>query len=263
MKKMMAGVIATLLTVTATAAFAAANPNPQLPLVKPGVLTVCAYAHIEPMIYEDQQGKVAGYEADVLGLVAQKMDLPIRYKKIDTFGGIWQQPIKNKCDVVAAGLTSLAERQQQGAAFTSPHVITSQSLLIRTADKNTIRSVKDLAGKKVGVIPGSTNEATLKSIAPQGTTFITFRNEQPMLRALNDNKIDAISYDKLSNDFQVKKNPQLSMINIPRTNEKIAFAVSSKNPALLAELNQNLKKLKQNGSLQKAYSQWFQQKMNF
>lgn len=261
MKKGLLRCFILLSTFLASAVFA--QNNQPVPLIKPGVLTVCAYTHSEPMIFEDALGNPKGYEADILTIVAEKMNLQLEFKEQSVFKGIWQKPAAKKCDVVAAGLTALAEREKDGAAFTMPHFITNQSLLIRGSDKNIFHSIQDFAGKKIGVTPGTTMETQIKRVAPKSVVIVPFNYQTDRLIALANKKIDAVADDTATNAYYAKLNGELAVVALPPTHEKLAFAVDGNNKALLARLNEILRQMKKDGTLQKIYSQWFEGKINF
>lgn len=233
-----------------------------LQLVKKNTLTVCTLRDFTPMIYKNADGKLTGYEVDILQQVAKKMGVTIAYKITD-FDNIWKQPKQKNCDISAAGLTVTSERIKDGAKFTTPHFYLDQSVLIRSEDQNQLHSLKDFIGKKIGIVPGTTGESVARKHAPQGVTFVPFDDESVMLSALKEKKIDGVARGNLGNGYQAKLHPEFFMIETVPTHEKIAFALATDNKALFKEVNNDIKQIKKNGTLEKIYHQWFKCKAYF
>lgn len=236
--------------------------NSDFHLVKDNTLTVCTLRDFTPMIYKKSDGKIVGYEVDILQQVAKKMNVALEYKITD-FDNIWKQPKQNNCDIAAAGLTVTSERIKDGAKFTSPHFYLDQSVLIRTADKNKFHRLNDFVGKKIGIVPGTTGESVAREHAPEGVIFVAFDDESVMLNALTEKKIDGIARGNLGNGYQAQLHPEFSMIETVPTREKIAFALADNNEALYKEINNNIKQMKKTGILEKIYHTWFKCKAYF
>lgn len=116
----------------------------------------------------DRGGHI-GYEADLLSAIEAMDGFGLRFVRspITEWPGIWLMAASDSFDMTGGGITALDSRTRDadGAtviAFTEPHIEFRQSLLVRSADAERIRSHGDLrATDRVGVLTGTTGEARL------------------------------------------------------------------------------------------------------
>ncbi len=116
----------------------------------------------------DRGGHI-GYEADLLSAIEAMDGFGLRFVRspITEWPGIWLMAASDSFDMIGGGITALDSRTRDadGAtviAFTEPHIEFRQSLLVRSADAERIRSHGDLhATDRVGVLAGTTGEARL------------------------------------------------------------------------------------------------------
>ncbi len=115
------------------------------------------------------RGGHIGYEADLLSAIEAMDGFGLRFVRspITEWPGIWLMAASDSFDMIGGGITALDSRTRDadGAtviAFTEPHIEFRQSLLVRSADAERIRSHGDLhATDRVGVLAGTTGEARL------------------------------------------------------------------------------------------------------
>ena len=115
------------------------------------------------------RGGHIGYEADLLSAIEAMDGFGLRFVRspITEWPGIWLMAASDSFDMTGGGITALDSRTRDadGAtviAFTEPHIEFRQSLLVRSADAERIRSHGDLhATDRVGVLTGTTGEARL------------------------------------------------------------------------------------------------------
>ncbi|MYA83628.1 MAG: amino acid ABC transporter substrate-binding protein [Acidimicrobiales bacterium] len=115
------------------------------------------------------RGGHIGYEADLLSAIEAMDGFGLRFVRspITEWPGIWLMAASDSFDMTGGGITALDSRTRDadGAtviAFTEPHIEFRQSLLVRSADAERIRSHGDLlATDRVGVLASTTGEARL------------------------------------------------------------------------------------------------------
>lgn len=214
-------------------------------LATPSVLTVCSYAHFEPMIHGDGRG----IEADLLRAVAAALGVGIRFVPASEFDGIWRRVLESPawCDVAAGGLSATAERRADGVGFTVPHYRNEQSLLVRREDRDRIRDYPDLvAGRDVvGVVPGTTGERYAIERAREAghdpaTLIAGLATEGELLVALRARRITAIARGVPGNEHQAAADPSLAVTARRDFGERFAFAVDPRRPRLRGRLDEAL-----------------------
>ena len=138
---------------------------------QPRVLNVGFYDAFSPVSYSLANTHL-GYEADLLTAL-EAMETPnlvFTREPISQWENIWLLAAASDYDVIGGGITILEERTKDATgtplvAFTTPHIVFRQSLLVRANDAGRIQNYTDLTlDIRVGVLRGTTGEARLLQI---------------------------------------------------------------------------------------------------
>ena len=110
-----------------------------------------------------------------------------------------------------------------------------------------------LADKKVGVQIGTTGAIYVGDYvsADKGGEVKEFNNGADAVLALTQGKIDCVVIDEQPAKVFVSKNEGLKIVDKELTDENYAAVISKSNPELLEQVNQALKELQEDGTLDK------------
>lgn len=98
--------------------------------------------------------------------------------------------LTGKADVTMSSFSITAERAKS-VAFSNPYGVTSGVLV---AKKDVVmKGLADLAGKKIGIPRGTTQDGQLTAEAPKGTELVRFDNDATSIAALLAGQVDAIA----------------------------------------------------------------------
>ncbi len=157
--------------------------------------------------------------------------------------------IEGKADVSIRGITITKEREEK-VLFSIPYYV--DGLGIMTTKNSEIQSVEDLVGKKV-YAHSFTTAYTWISKNLQNSNLITYKPNQEEYvepeQLLRDGKIDAYIIDYSFLIQSVKTNPDLRVLDIKLTFEKLGIAVSKTRKDLLEKINKAIDDLKKEGGL--------------
>ena len=224
-------------------------------IIKEGTLTVCTHNPYKPFEYNDD-GKVVGFDIDLMNLVAKKLDLKVEV--FDTpFEGIQSGQSLNtgKCDVAAAGMT-ITDVRAKVIDFSDPYFDATQALLVKKGSG--ISSLEDLAGKKLAVQEGTTGAMYAEENAPEDTQQASYEDLALLEGAVKTGQVDAAINDNGVLYDYVKANPELEVATEFDTGEQYGFAVAKdENDELLKTINEVLAESKKDGSYDKIYEKWF------
>ena len=223
-------------------------------VVKDGTLTVCTSLPYKPFEFE-QDDTVVGFDMDLMDQVAKENDLTMS-PVVTGFDGIQSGQALNsgKCDVAAAGMTITDERAKV-IDFSDPYFDATQALLTKDAS---LDSLDALAGKKLGVMTGTTGEMYAKENAPDDTTLKAFENLGYQTKALETGQVDAIIQDNGPLLDYAKSNPDTMVTAEFDTGESYGFAVKKGgNDELLTSINDTVAKDKEDGTYDEIYKKWF------
>src|SRR6185369_7006424 len=126
---------------------------------KAGVLHVGCEAAYVPFTYRDSSGKIVGFDVDIVGRYLAPIGVKPQF--IDTqWSGVIPALYAGRFDMVPT--MSYTKERLERVLFSIPYADASQALLIRSADKDKVKSIADMSGKVLGIKLGSPGE-TLKN----------------------------------------------------------------------------------------------------
>ena len=130
------------------------------------------------------------------------------------------------------------------------------SLFILTGCKssvpeNTVFSVDDLSGKKIGVQLGTTGDTLVSDYEEDGSGTVVERYNKgnDAILALKQGKIDAVVIDVQPAQSFVKTNSELMILNEEFVTEEYAICIAKNNSSLTEKVNEALNVLIANGTV--------------
>jgi polar amino acid transport system substrate-binding protein len=226
--------------------------------ITPGVLTVCTDAPYPPMEFE-QDGEFTGFDIELMRAIAEELGLSGIEVVNSGFDPITSGAAMEagQCDIAAASIT-ITEERDENIDFSDPYFTADQSLLVKK--DSGISSLADLAGKRIGVQSGTTGEAYANENAPEGAEIVSFDNPGDLFVALEAGDIDAILQDLVVNQARTLEDDTVAVVETYPTDEQYGFAVKEEGAeALLEAVNQALATLRENGTYDRIYQEWFPQ----
>lgn len=225
--------------------------------VQEGKLTVCTDAPYEPFEYQDKDGNWTGFDMDIMTKIAEVNELALNVT-VQGFDGILLKLAAKECDVVASSVTITAERAQS-VDFSDGYFDSFQSLLVRSADTDTVNSLEALNGKKIAVQTGTTGETFAKEKAT-GAKIQSYDDATAMFLALDSKEVDAVLQDfPINASRAVKMGTSAVSVKFSEGQEaeQYGFAVEKGNAGLLSVLNNALTSMKADGSYDTIFAKYF------
>ena len=246
MKKLLALLLAVMMMATC---FVGCAGNDSL-TVKEGVLTMATNAEFPP--YEFYEGdKVVGIDAEVAGLIADKLDLELEIVDTD-FDSIIPGVQANKYDMGMAGMTVSKERLES-VNFSTTYAKGVQVVIVK--DGGSIKSLDDLKGAKIGVQQGTTGD--IYASGDYGEDAVTrYANGAVAVEALKSGKVDCVIIDNEPAKAYVKENTGLSILDTEYANEDYAICFAKENTELQEKVNAALEELIEDGSVAKVVNKY-------
>jgi ABC-type amino acid transport substrate-binding protein len=188
--------------------------------VEPGALTLCCSDMAAPPLFWTEAGGVRhGYEPAAAHAVADALGVELRWV-FRQWADFARALAAGECDGIWCGSAITPERELR-FLYTRPYAMFDEAVAVRAGDA--VDAERDLRGRRVGAIAGSTNMALAESFAEvecvpfDGVTDDVFGD---MLRALLTGEVDAVVDD------------DVAFIGIERTwpGIRVAFSVATRNP---------------------------------
>jgi polar amino acid transport system substrate-binding protein len=224
------------------------------------VLVIGTSASAPPMVFRQDDDKLAGLEIDLAHELAKRLNLTPRIVSM-FFPNLPYELAERRIDIIMAGLSITDERRLE-MAFAKPFLQTGQQAMIHRDDTERFKSVRDM--RAVGTRIGAEKSSTGYSYAVKTfghAAVIEYATLADAAQALRQRQVDIVFHDHPSVVWLVKHDRADMLRAVPglHTDESIAWAVKPDNRALLAQVNAALDQMRADGTLQRLIDKWIQQ----
>ncbi len=183
---------------------AVSSPPDTLSKIKEtGKLVIGFREDAPPFAFRDADGKPAGYSVELCQLIAERVtqvaeraDLDVAYVAVPADKRLAMVE-SGEIDIECGASTDTLERRER-VDFTLHTFVTGAEMLLKAG--SAIDDLRDLKGKTVGVLQGTTTEAGLRAaLAAQALTteVVTFDRHEQGLEALETDQIAAYFADRI------------------------------------------------------------------
>lgn len=219
------------------------------------MLVVGSSATYPPFAYETPAKEIVGFDVDIIKAIGQNAGLTFRLVNTP-FTGIFASLNNGDIDLIVSGVT-INDRRRQSYDFTAPYFEARQ--LIAVPKDSIVSSLQDLAGKKVGVVTGSTGDDVASRAFGKTSPNIRRFDTTPLIIAeLAGYGVDAAIGDNGVIAYRVQEQKTLKTVSDPTfPKEYFGIVVKQGNAALLNKLNLGLAAIIADGSYARIYRTWF------
>ncbi|MDM5315412.1 transporter substrate-binding domain-containing protein [Fictibacillus sp. b24] len=212
-------------------------------LKKDGEFNFIVSGEFPPFSSVDSNGDLTGFDVAVGKAIADELGLKAVPEKFKFHGAV--SAIKaDRFDAAVASHT-ITEDRKQAVNFSEPYYYSGP--VIFTRPDSDIKTKEDLKGKEVAVSKGSTYEKSAQDFTDQ---IKNYDSDATALRALSEGKHDAVITDAITGKQAIEKGFKIVEQEQLGTSEQ-AIAVKKEDKELLKAINKALKKMKDNGELEK------------
>lgn len=222
-------------------------------IVSSGKVRIGVNSGAPPFSLVDAKGTAVGYDVDVANLLAKYLGVAVEITPYPTASRIPALEA-GKVDIVVATLSPTPARAR-AVMFTMPY--STFQLVVLAPKESAIKSIADLAGKKVGVSRGTPQEVALMRAAPKNAQLARFDDDSTTMQSVISGQVDAIAIPetvfielrKVRPDIGVE--PKFALFN-----QFMSIAVRKDAFELRQWLNTTLSFIKQNGELDEISKKW-------
>lgn len=251
MKKLLAVILTVAMVFAFTACGGGSTDENGLSTVEAGKLHMATNAAFPPYEMTDDSGGFEGIDVEIAEKIAAKLGLELVVDDMD-FSSVLTSVQGGKADIAMAGLTVTPDRQKN-VDFTDSYATGVQVVIV--PEDSDIKTIDDLAkDKMIGTQEGTTG-FTYCSDTPENGGFgedhvIAYTNGATAIQALLAGKVNAVVIDSQPAKEFVAANDGLKILETEFVSEDYAIGVSKDNPELLEAVNNALKELIEDGTVQ-------------
>jgi polar amino acid transport system substrate-binding protein len=235
-------------------------------IAKTGVLTAGTSKDAFPLAYADGKGQLVGYSVDMLklikGQIEKELKRPITLKLVALAPGERISKLQSGDVDIVCDSSSFTWERDNLVDFSVSYGITGTRLLIKRG--TTLEGPESLVGKRIGVLPKTTNEDSIRRAQPKAQ-IVPFKDRTEGYKALQDGKIDGFAGDGLILEGWLQKTSNTANFQVdsyPYSKEGVACMVPENNSRLLDKTNYALLSfmqgfVKNKPSSVAMFDQWF------
>lgn len=209
----------------------------------------------KPLSFVRDDGELDGFAVELVRAVAHEKGLTLQ-----TVAGPWADILgrfqNGEIDMIA----NVAYTKERDAFidFAVPHLTMAGAIFVRRGDK-TIRSLTDLATRRIAVQPDSFSQAYLRSRG-YAQNFVFVKSLHDALHTLDEGKCDAVLAIRIVGTHIVRthglKNVAVSDIDLKDFSLQLHMGVHAGDADRLALLNDGLARIRDNGIYDQIYEKW-------
>ena len=200
---------------------------------------------------------VQGYDVDLGEEIGKDLGYTVKWVKFP-FEKLFDILRNGEVELVISAISITPERKKQ-FVFSDPY-FASGNTIARRRDKQGIKDLASLAGKRVGVQSSTTGQLFMESQKVAANVTLTkFPTLDDALGALNRTEIDAVVGDDPILTYSIAKSfDNLMTTGVRLTSEDYGVLLRKSDRELLRKVNATIARLKKSGTLEELHKKWFQ-----
>ncbi|MBO1307968.1 amino acid ABC transporter substrate-binding protein [Enterococcus sp. 669A] len=217
------------------------------------VLRVGTEGTYAPFSYRNEENELVGYDVEVAEAVAEKIGYQVEFVDAP-----WDSMLAafdaEKSDVIF-NQVSITDERKEKYDFTIPYSVSHASLITNEAD-DTIQSFDDLKGKKSAQSLTS-NYAVLAE--EYGAELVSTDGFSKSAELVANGQADATLNDDVTYYDYINQQPDapLKLVQVSDETTEVGAMLHKGNEELIEEINQALQELKDDGTLTKLSTKYF------
>lgn len=237
----------------ASGSSAAADQGNEFNLIDPGTVRVASMGDARPYTFTDEKGEFTGFDVEFFKEVAGCVGIDDVVFTGQDFSAILPAVANGQFDVGVAAI-GITEERKQTVDFSDGYL--AGYLTVITPAGAGVTDPADLAGKRLGVVQGTLQEAYAAKNFPD-TELVRFPDNNAGISALNSGTVGAHFADyEAAKQYATQYDVDLA-INIPSFDAPAGFALAPGNDAFREALNACIEQKMEDGTWRDLYQKWF------
>lgn len=216
-------------------------------------LTVATEPAFPPFESQAEGGGLEGFDIDLMNAIGEEAGLEVEYESLP-FDGIIPALQSGRVDAAISAMTITPERANT-VDFSRPYFQSGLAIAVQDDNQN-VKSLDDLANKKIAVQIGTTGAQEAESIS--GAEVNTFDSAPLALQELSNGNVDAVINDAPVTLYAINSGnlEGLQVVGELVTEEYYGIALPQNSDNVEA-INDALATLIENGTYAEIYQKWF------
>jgi L-cystine transport system substrate-binding protein len=218
-----------------------------------GVLNVGTEGTYAPFTFHNEEDVLTGYDVEVIKEVAKRMDLEVEFMETQwdsMFAGLNADRFH-----LIANQVGINEDRKENYDFSEPYTYSS-AVLVVPKDSKGITSFEDLKGKKAAQ---SLTSNYGKIAEKNGAELVGVEGLAQAIELMKQGRAEATVNDKLAVLDYIKQQGDEEITIVAESDEvsEMAFTFNKDKQELVDAINEQLKAMKEDGTLTAISKEWF------
>lgn len=202
----------------------------------------------------DDPSRVIGFEVDVMEELARRLGRTPVLERADWLA-LFDALEARRCDVLLNGFEVNDERAAV-ARFSVPYFRYGQQIVVRAADATKVKSLADLAGKRVAVLNGSAAVEVLRKAGFPDDAILQYDDSLAPYVEVRLGRADAALAESIIAAYYAGADPSLSRAGEPFAHGVYAAVTRKGDEAFAAEVDRALRAMQEDGALGEILQRW-------
>lgn len=200
-----------------------------------------------------QEGKLTGYDIEVVNEIAKRLGLTVEYKETQ-WDGMFAGLNAKRFDLIANQVSPNPERAKK-YIFSQPYNV-SRAVIVTRADNDQIQSFADLKGLRAAQ-SATSNYTELARAA--GATLVTVDSLAQNLELVKQGRVDATVNEQIAVLDYFQKHPNAGLKIAVKNDATVpsAFTFLKGNEDVVAQFDKALAEMRADGTLKALSIKWF------
>ena len=230
----------------------AAEDNPY-GLITPGEIRVASLGDSKPYTFTDESGEFTGFDVELFTDVANRIGIEKVVFTGQDFSGLLAAVANGQFDVGVAAI-GITDERKQTVDFSDGYL--AGYLTVMASPDSDITDEESLAGKRLGVVQGTLQEAyAVKNFTD--TELVRFPDNNSAISAVNSGSIDAHFLDYEAAKEYAEQYGLENAIDIPSFDAPAGFAIAKGKDEFKEALDDALHDAMEDGTWKELYEKWF------
>jgi len=199
---------------------------------------------------------VRGFDVEVAEEIAKGLGRKPQFVQV-AFSSIDQSVERGDFDIGMSGVEDTPGRRA-ALATTIPYYEFEETLTVRAADRDRIRTLSDLRGRRVGTLGGTiAYDILLDAEKKLGVVPVSYDDDVHPYEDLQQGRLDAVLLDNIIAARSMRRTPGLySHYDHPVAKAHYVAVLARENTALRDRINEILRARMRDGTLERIYRKW-------
>lgn len=230
-----------------------ANADNPYGLITPGEIRVASLGDAKPYTFTDESGEFTGFDVELFTDVAHRIGIDNVVFTGQDFSGLLAAVANGQFDVGVAAI-GITDERKETVDFSDGYL--AGYLTVMASPDSDITDEESLAGKRLGVVQGTLQEAyAVKNFTD--TELVRFPDNNSAISAVNSGSIDAHFLDYEAAKEYAAQYGLENAIDIPSFDAPAGFAIAKGKDEFRDALNEALHAAMEDGTWKELYEKWF------